>query len=72
MFLFNDQPTYTLEKYITCCVNYHFNKTIFPLLREEEPIPEERREIIWNALTLINLDPHTNQYELKVQNIIHL
>ena len=39
------------------------------MLREEEPIPEERREIIWNALTLINLDPHTNQYELKVQTL---
>ena len=47
-------------------MDYHFNETIFPPLGGEEPILEERREIIWNALTLIYLDPHTNQYGLAV------
>ena len=54
------------------CADYHFNETIFPSLGGEEPVPEERREIIWNALTLTHLDPHTNQCELEVQRIIHL
>ena len=49
-----------------------FNETIFSPLRGEEPVPQERCEIIWNALTLTHLDPHTNQCELEVQRIIHL
>ena len=61
-----------LKGRMTCCVDYHFNETIFSSLRGEEPIPEERHEIIWNGLTLTHLDPHTNQCELEVQKIIHL
>ena len=61
-----------LKRRMTCCAVYHFNETIFPPLRGEEPIPKEWREIIWNALTLTYLDPHTNQYELEVQKSIHL
>ena len=61
-----------LKSRMTCCVDYHFNETIFSLLGGEEPVPEERREIIWNALTLTHLDRHTNQYELEVQRIIDL
>ena len=57
---------------MTCCVDYHFNKTIFSPLGGEEPVSEERREIIWNALTLTHLDPHTNQCELEVQRINNL
>ena len=52
-------------------MDYHFNETIFPPLGGEEPVPEERCEIIWNVLTLTHLDPHTNQCELEVQRIIH-
>ena len=46
------------------CANYHFNKTIFSPLGGKESDPEERREIIWNELTLTYLDPRTNQREL--------
>ena len=56
-----------LKGRMTCCANCHFNETIISPLGGEEPIPEERREIIWNALTLTHLDPHTNQCELEVQ-----
>ena len=35
-------------------------------------MPEARREITWNVLTLSHLDPRTNQCELEVQRIIHL
>ena len=55
-----------------CCVDYHFNETIFPPLGGVEPVPEERHEIIWNALTLTYLNLRTNQCKLKVQRIIHL
>ena len=55
-----------LKGRMTCCADCHFNETNFSLLGGEEPILEERREIIWNALTLTYLDPHTNQCELKV------
>ena len=51
---------------MTCCGDYYFNETIFSPLEGEEPVPEERREIIWNALTLTYLDPRTNQCELEV------
>ena len=61
-----------LKGRMTCCANYHFNETIFSPLGGEEPVPEERGEIIWNALTLTHLDPHTNQCELEVQRTIHL
>ena len=52
---------------MTCCADYHFNETIFLPLGGEELVPEERYEIIWNALTLTHLDPHINQCELEVQ-----
>ena len=61
-----------LKGRMTYCVDYYFNETIFPPLGGEEPIPKERHEIIWNALTLTYLDPLTNQCELKVQKIIYL
>ena len=54
-----------LKGTMTCCENYHFNETIFSSLGGEELVPEERSEIIWNALTLTHLDPCTNQCELK-------
>ena len=56
-----------LKDRMTRCANYHFNQTIFSPLGVEESIPEEQREIIWNALTLTYLDPHINQCELEVQ-----
>ena len=55
-----------LKGRMTCCPNYHFNETIFLLLRGEKPVLGEQLEIIWNALTLTYLDPRTNQCELKV------
>ena len=41
-------------------VDCHFNETVFPPLGGEKSIPEERREITWNASTLSHFDPHTN------------
>ena len=64
-------PIY-LKGRMTCCVDYHFNETIFSSLGIEELVPKEQREIIWNALTLTHFDPHTNQCELEVQRIIDL
>ena len=55
-----------LKGRMTCCTYYHFNETIFLPLGGEEPITEERHEIIWNALTLIYLDSCINQCELEV------
>ena len=61
-----------LKGIMACCATYHFNEIIFPSLGGEEPVPEERCEIIWNALTLTHLDPCTNQCGLKIQKIILL
>ena len=61
-----------LKGIMTCCANYHFNETVFPPLKREKPVSEKWHEIIWNALTLTHLDPHTNQCELEVQKIIYL
>ena len=55
-----------LKGRMTCYANYHFNETNFSPLGGEEPVSEEQREIIWNALTLTYLDPRTNRCELKV------
>ena len=55
-----------LKGRMTCYANYHFNKIIFSSLGGEEPVLEERREIIWNALTLTYLDPRTNQCGLAI------
>ena len=49
-----------LKGRMICCAYYHFNKTIFSPLGGEEPVPEEQRKIIWNALILTYLDPYTN------------
>ena len=51
---------------------FHFNEIVFPPLRGEKSIPEERREITWNASILSHFDHRTNQCELEVQRIIHL
>ena len=55
-----------LKGRMTCCADYHFNETIFSPLGGEEPIPEERSKIIWNALTLTYLNPRNNQCKLEV------
>ena len=61
-----------LKSRMICCVDYHFNETIFPPLGGEELVLEEWHQIIWNALTLTHLNHRTNQCELEVQKIIHL
>ena len=53
-------------------IDCHFNETVFPPLGGEKSIPEERREITWNASTLSHFEPRTNQCELEVKRIIHL
>ena len=58
-YLVTSLPIY-LKGRMTRCAYYHFNETIFPSLGGEELVSEERREIIWNALTLTHLDPRTN------------
>ena len=35
-------------------------------------VPEDQREITWNASTTSHFDHRTNQCELEVQSIIHL
>ena len=50
----------------------YFDENLFPPLGGDKPIPEELREIIWNESSLSHLDPRTKQFELEVQNIIHL
>ena len=50
----------------------HFNESVFPPLGGEKLVPEERREIVWNASIMSHFNPHTNQCELEVQKIIHL
>ena len=35
-----------LKGRMTCCVDYHFNETIFSPLGEEKPIPKARHEIL--------------------------
>ena len=57
---------------MTCCANYNFNEIIILSLGREESVSEKQSKIIWNALTLTHLDPHTNQCELEVQRITHL
>ena len=52
--------------------NFHFNEIVFLPLRGKKSIPEEWREITWNASILSHFDHHTNQCELEVQRIIYL
>ena len=50
-------------------VNCHFSETIFPAL-EEKRYSGRRR--LHGVNHLYYLDPHTKQYELEVQKIMHL
>ena len=52
--------------------HFHFNEIVFPPLKGKKSIPEERREITWNASILSHFDHRTNQCELEGQRIIHL
>ena len=56
--------------YSTLC-DCHFNENLFPPLRGEKLVPEERREITWTASVMSHFHPRTNQSELEVQRIIH-
>ena len=38
----------------------------------ENLVPEEQREITWNASTMSHFDYHTNQCELEARRSIHL
>ena len=62
----------TGEVFTARFVDCHFDEIFFPPLGEDKPIPKEWREIIWNESSLSHLDPRTKQFELEVQNIIHL
>ena len=61
-----------VDVFIARFADCHFNESVFPSLGGEKLIPEEQREITWNASTMSHLDPCINQCELKVQRIIHL
>ena len=59
--------------FMTCFVNFHFDKTIISLLRGEKSIREkqcEHNKITWNALVLFYFDPQTNKCGLEVHNRI--
>ena len=60
------------DAFTTGFVDCHFNRNLFPPLGEENSVPEERREITWNAFVMFHFDPCTNQSELEVQRIIPL
>ena len=62
----------TRDVFIARFADCHFNENLFPPLRGENSVPEERREITWNASVMSHFDPRTNQSELEVQKIIHL
>jgi hypothetical protein len=51
----------TSNSFTTRFVDYHFDETMFPALRRE--IKWLDKDITWNALSLLNFDPHTKQYE---------
>ena len=70
-YLVTSLPIYLKDR-MTCCAYYHFNETISSSLGGEEPVPKKRHEIVWNALNLMHLDPHTNQCEPEVQRTIDL
>ena len=47
-----------------------FNEIVFPTLGKKEK--EGKMDISWNEPSLLHLDPHTKQCELKVQKIVYL
>ena len=50
-----------------------FDETVLPALGgDKTKFDKERKEILWNAVSLSHYDPRTNQSELEVQKIIHL
>ena len=57
--------------FTACFVDCHFNESVFPPLRGEKSVSEERREITCNSSTVSHFDHCTNQCELEVQRIIH-
>ena len=50
----------------------HFDEVNFPSLGGDKLQKEERREIIWNALSMSHLDPHTTQCDKEAQRITRL
>ena len=62
----------TGDVFIAHFADCHFNENNFPPLGGEKSVPEERREITWNASVMSHFDPRTNQSELEIQRIIYL
>jgi hypothetical protein len=56
-----------MARYADCV----FDEDHFPALGRER-LPEECREIEWNAIGMQSLDPRTSESELEVRRIIHL
>ncbi|KAM2666623.1 hypothetical protein EV2_018434 [Malus domestica] len=52
--------------------NCHFDETVFPSLRGEKTVPEERQELTWVVPTLSHFDPRSTQCENEVKMIVHL
>ncbi|KAM2073215.1 hypothetical protein ACFX1T_041436 [Malus domestica] len=55
-------------------MNYHFDKTVFPLLGGDKHanVLVECCELSWYVPTMSHLDPHTAQFETEVRRIIDL
>ena len=47
-----------------------FNEVVFSTLGKKEK--ESKRDILWNELSLLHLDPYIKQCELEMKNIVHL
>ena len=50
----------TSDVFTTRVADCHSNESVFPSLRGEKSIPEERRDISWNTSTMSHIDPRTN------------
>ncbi|XP_062100999.1 uncharacterized protein LOC133806921 [Humulus lupulus] len=64
------EPT-TRDIFTTRFADFHFDETSFLAFGGEEKKQLEK-QITWNAQSLSQFDPRTNQCELEVQRIIHL
>ena len=53
------------DVFTTRFADCHFNENLFPPLGGEKSVPEEQREITWNASIMSHFDLRTNQSELE-------
>ncbi|KAM2891650.1 hypothetical protein COP2_009915 [Malus domestica] len=71
-YIFRYLEPLTGDMFTACFADCHFGEIVFPSLRGENTVPEERKKLTWVVPTLPHFDIRSIQCENEVKMIVHL